>query len=149
QAAAACRPRSITGPTDGTCERPIPATTLDGILDASRGEERLVALAAHLRAHAVEAVAGNRADLEHEVDVHAVLDHAGEVAPADQASLFFRKPEAGDVAFFVRLKGGAVRGHAERCAQLVEPPAAARKTQVEDRRVGDALHACLRQPVSA
>src|SRR5262245_27232887 len=87
-AGADCFPRSTTGPSEGTWDSPTPATIcaihLHRIFHVARREEFLVALAAHLRAHAIEAVAGRRADLEHGVDVHAGLDQAFEVAFADQ-----------------------------------------------------------------
>src|SRR6185503_8828021 len=82
------RLRSTTGPTDGTCESPIPPTILDGIFELSRREELLIALAAHLGAHPVEAVAGDRADLEEVVDIRAGLDQAAEIALANEVLLF-------------------------------------------------------------
>src|SRR5262245_57796704 len=105
--------------------------------DVARLQELLVALAAHLRAHLVEAVAGRRADLEHGVDVHAGLDQALEVALADQVLLLVRKLEPRHECFFVALEGLALGGRAERLAHPVQPAAAPRQAQVEDGGVGD------------
>src|SRR5688572_27179121 len=110
----------------------MPATILDGILEVSRGKELLVALAAHLRAHPVEAVARDRAELEHPVDVEAGVDQPREVAAADEVLLRLRQLELLHVAFFVLLEGGAVPGGAQRAAHLVQAVAPLRGPQVED-----------------
>src|SRR5688572_7733861 len=125
-------PRSTATPTDGTCDRPMPATTLDGIFEISGGEEILVLLAAHLRAHAVEAVARDGAQLEHPVDVEARVDQPAEVAVPDQLFFLFSKIKAGHVGLFVLLVGGAVLRTAERAAHLVQAVAPLRGPQVED-----------------
>src|SRR5687767_11960353 len=100
--------RSTTGPTDGTWDKPRPATILDGILEIARREELLEGLAAHLRAHAVQAVAGGRADLEQRVDVGARLDQPLEVAGPHQLPFTFREGVFLHVPLFVGLEGVAV-----------------------------------------
>src|SRR5262245_65114844 len=89
--------------------------------DVARLQELLVALAAHLRAHAVQAVAGRRADLEHGVDVHAGLDQPLEVAAADEVSFFVRQGEAAHERFFIALESVALGRRAQRRAPLVQP----------------------------
>src|SRR5262245_30145179 len=105
--------------------------------DVARLQELLVALAAHLRAHLVQAVAGRRADLEHGVDVHAGFDETFEIAFADEVLFFVREIEPRHERFFVALERLALGGRAERFAHLVQPATLARKAQIENRGVGD------------
>src|SRR5262245_12513061 len=105
--------------------------------DVARLQELLVALAAHLGAHLVEAVAGRRADLEHGVDVHAGFDETLEITFADELFFFIRELEAGHERFFVALEGIPLGGRAERFAHPVQTSASPREAQVENRGVGD------------
>src|SRR5689334_25308465 len=103
------------------------------LLEVAGGEELLVGLAAHLRAHLVEAVAGDRADLEQVIDIGARFDQALEVALADERLLRLREREPVEKGLFVALEGGAVLRLAKRRAQLVQPIPAPRGAQIEDR----------------
>src|SRR2546421_11995597 len=103
--------------------------TLDGILDIAAGKELLVALTAHLRANLVQPGSADRADLEQEIDVGAGLDQALEVALADELLLRLGEVKAGHERFLVALEGLALLRRAERCAQLVQAPTAAREVQ--------------------
>src|SRR5581483_5774642 len=107
----------------------------DGAADVARLQELLVALAAHLRAHAVEAVPGGRAELEHPVDVEPGLDQAAEIPFPDQILLFRGEPELRQVGFLVGLERIAVLRIAQRVAELVQAASLAREPQIEDRRV--------------
>src|SRR2546430_9145153 len=100
--------------------------------DVARGEEFLVALAAHLGAHLVEAVAGRRADLQQRIDIGAGVDQALEVALADEILLGGGEAEARHEGFLIALESVALLRRAERRAHPVQPVTAPREAQVED-----------------
>src|SRR4029453_12300649 len=128
---------------------PSPPTILDGILEVSSGQELLVALAAHLRAQAVDVFAGPRAELEHPVDVQPGMDQPGEIAGTHQVLLVLIQLELRHEAFLVALEGLAVRGVAERPAHPVQPQPAPREAQIENAGIGDRPRHAERIPYSA
>src|SRR4051812_15176862 len=86
----------------GRCRRRcVPS---DRAADIARREELLVGLAAHLRAHFVEAVAGGRADLQQVVDVGARVDQSLEVALADEVLLRIGEMEARHERVLIALR---------------------------------------------
>nr|WP_253261771.1 hypothetical protein [Ramlibacter montanisoli] len=98
----------------------------------ARGQELLVALAAHLRAHHVKAVARHHPQLQQEVDVAAGGEQAGEVAVAHQLLLVFAQLMGGHEGFLVALEGLAVGGVRQGVAHLVDAVAAPGLGEVED-----------------
>src|SRR5205085_12392705 len=123
------RPRGRkTATATGRCPRRC--DPIQPAADVAGGQELLVSLAAHLRPHFVEAVAGGRANLQQVVDVGAGIDQALEISLADQRLLILGEAKARHERLLVALESLTLLRRAEGGAELVQPPTAARETQV-------------------